>query len=251
MPNIDKAAPSWEKDLFTAAGCRSHLFLPIDWADKRLAVLSIHSRAERLWRAEQISLINTFCGFVAVVLENSGLYREAEDRAKALEEVNRELQNAVNVKTRFLGKVSHELRSPLCVIMGYANLIAEETFGALPLEMGQVVERILKQVLIHVLDNAVKFTDAGKIVLRGRAEKGSLDITVEDTGIGIDPEHQKFIFNGFRQVDDDDARRYDGMGIGLYLARRFLDLLGGEIRVESEPGSGSRFKIRLPCNAAA
>ena len=324
VPNIDKAVASWEKDLFTAAGFRSHLFLPIDWAGKRMAVLSIHSRADRLWSAEQISLINMFCGFVAVVLENSGLYREAEDRAKALEEVNRQLQNAVNVKTRFLGKVSHELRSPLCVIMGYANLIAEQAFGALPLEAGQAVERILKQanalltvltymlevsqleagkivlrhgpldarglldeaaaaaparignkpivfetdyaavegwvftdpdrlkqVLTHLLDNAVKFTDEGKIVLRARAENGFLDIVVEDTGIGIDPKHQKFIFDGFRQVDDDDARRYDGMGIGLYLARRLLDLLGGEIQVESEPGSGSRFKIRLPCNATA
>jgi signal transduction histidine kinase len=109
----------------------------------------------------------------------------------------------------------------------------------------------LKQVLIHVLDNAVKFTDEGKIVLGGRAENGFLNICVEDTGIGIDVEHQKFIFDGFHQVDNDDARRYEGVGIGLYLARRFLELLGGEIRVESAPGSGSRFKIRLPCNATA
>jgi signal transduction histidine kinase len=128
VTDIDRAQASWEKSLFSTVGYRSHLILPIDWAGKRIAVLSIHSVRQRKWTTEQISLAETFCGFVAVVLENSGLYREAEERAKALEGLNQELQAALNVKMRFLGKVSHELRSPLCVIMGYANLLADQTF---------------------------------------------------------------------------------------------------------------------------
>lgn len=323
IPNIDRAAASWEKDLFSAAGYRSHLFVPIDWAGKRLAVLSIHSRAERLWSAEQISLINAFCGFIAVVLENASLYREAEERAKALEDLNQELQSALSVKTRFLGKVSHELRSPLCVIMGYANLIAEEIFGPVPQEVGNSVARIVTQanglltlltymlelsqldagkltvrhgsvgikslldevaaaaprligakpidfetdysacqgqmftdperlaeVLILVLANAAKLTDQGKIILRARLENKLLKIAVIDTGIGIEAEQQKIIFEGFRQADENDARCYEGMGLGLYLARRLLALLGGEISVESEFGVGSTFTIQLPCNEA-
>jgi putative nucleotidyltransferase with HDIG domain len=323
VPNLDRAAVSWEKDLFGAAGFRSHLFLPIDWAGKRIAVLSVHSRPERQWGAEQISLVNAFCGFIAVVLENAGLYRDAEERAKALEELNQELQTALNVKTRFIGKVSHELRSPLCVVIGYANLIAEQTFGPMPKEAIQSVDRILVQsnallqlltymlevsqldagkltvrhapveigalldevaaeaprligdkpiqfetdyrgcrgqlltdperlaeVLRHVLANAAKFTEQGKIVLSARVKNKLLDITVADTGIGIDAEQQKIIFEGFRQVDENDTRRFDGMGIGLYLARRILALLGGEISVESELGAGSQFHIRLPCSAA-
>jgi putative nucleotidyltransferase with HDIG domain len=318
--NIDKAVSSWEKDLFSAAGYRSHLFLPIDWAGKRLAVLSIHARAERAWSSEQISLVNTFCGFVAVALENAALYRDAEERAKALEALNRELNDAVSVKTRFIGKVSHELRSPLCVIMGYGNLIADQTFGPLPVQAATGVERILAQadalltiltymlevsqldagkltvrhgpaeirallneaaatvprliagkeivfetdlsachgkiltdpdrlveVLTHVLNNAAKFTESGKIILAAAAKNKHLEITVSDTGIGIDPEQQKIIFDGFRQVDEHDTRRYEGMGIGLYLARRLLALLGGEISVDSALGAGARFTIRLPC----
>ncbi len=321
--DIEKAASSWEKDLFSAAGYRSHLFLPIDWGGKRLAVLSVHSRAQRAWRPEQISLVQTFCGFIAVVLENVGLYREAEERAKALEALNQELQLALSVKTRFIGKVSHELRSPLCVIMGYGSLIAEQTFGTLPTEATTAVKRILAQsdalltiltymlevsqldagkltvrhgpveirglleeaaatvprliadkaiqfetdysacqgriltdpdrlveVLTHVLANAAKFTESGKIILAGVVKNKFLEITVEDTGIGMNAEQQKIIFEGFRQVDEHDTRRYTGMGIGLYLARRLLALLGGEISVESELGAGSRFTIRLPCGGA-
>ncbi|MEO6165297.1 MAG: HDOD domain-containing protein, partial [Candidatus Binatia bacterium] len=145
VTDIDKAQASWEKSLFSAVGYRSHLILPIDWAGKRIAVLSIHSVRQRKWSTEQISLAQTFCGFVAVVLENSGLYREAEERAKALEGLNQELQAALNVKMRFLGKVSHELRSPLCVITGYANLLADQTFGPLSADGAKSVQRILGQ----------------------------------------------------------------------------------------------------------
>jgi signal transduction histidine kinase len=73
-----------------------------------------------------------------------------------------------------------------------------------------------------------------------------VEITVEDTGIGIDPELQKIIFDGFRQAEENDNRRYDGLGLGLYLSRRIVELLGGRIAVESQVGAGSRFRISLP-----
>jgi signal transduction histidine kinase len=97
------------------------------------------------------------------------------------------------------------------------------------------------------LENAAKFTHEGKIVLRGALVNGGVEVFVEDTGIGIEPAHQKVIFDGFRQVEEEDNRRYEGMGLGLYLSRRILELLGGKITVESEPGSGSRFRVWLPC----
>lgn len=321
--NIENARPSWEKALFSVIGFRSHLILPIDWAGKRIAVLAIHSRRERKWSSEQISLVQAFCGFVAVVMENAGLYREAEERAKALENLNQELSSALEVKTRFIGKVSHELRSPLCVILGYANLLGEQTFGPLTPEAAKSVERILGQanalltiltymlevsqldagkltvkhgaveiqslldevaaqvpaligtkpiefvadyagctgqlvtdpdrlvqILIHLLANAAKFTDAGKIILSARRENKLLEIAVADTGIGIDAEHQTMIFEGFRQVEENDTRRYEGMGIGLYLVSRLLALLGGEVTVESQLGAGAKFIVRLPFNNA-
>jgi signal transduction histidine kinase len=77
--------------------------------------------------------------------------------------------------------------------------------------------------------------------------EGGFEIVVEDTGIGIDPEQQKIIFDGFRQVEQEDNRRFEGIGLGLYLARRLTDLLGGTISVESRIGEGTRFCVRLPC----
>jgi signal transduction histidine kinase len=104
-----------------------------------------------------------------------------------------------------------------------------------------------KQILGRLLENAAKFTHEGKIILRGAAVDGGIEVFVEDTGIGIEPEHQKVIFDGFRQVEEEDNRRYEGMGLGLYLSRRIVELLGGKITVESTPGIGSRFRVWLPC----
>ncbi len=75
-------------------------------------------------------------------------------------------------------------------------------------------ERLI-EVLMHVFGNAAKFTDRGKIVLSASVEHKVLQITVADTGIGIDVAQQKIIFDGCRQTDENDTRRYDGMGIGL------------------------------------
>jgi signal transduction histidine kinase len=82
--------------------------------------------------------------------------------------------------------------------------------------------------------------------LHARVDQNGAEIVVEDTGIGIDPGNQNLIFDGFRQVDEEDTRRYEGMGMGLYLSRKFVELLGGEITVKSEAGSGARFRIWLP-----
>ncbi|MEO6165298.1 MAG: ATP-binding protein [Candidatus Binatia bacterium] len=106
----------------------------------------------------------------------------------------------------------------------------------------------LVQVLMHLLNNAAKFTDKGKIVLSAWADKRHLEVAIADTGIGIDAEQQKIIFEGFHQVEENDARRYDGMGIGLYLVRRLLALLGGEVTIDSKLGDGARFTVRLPFN---
>jgi len=122
----------------------------------------------------------------------------------------------------------------------------ETDYAAIDCKVVTDPERLV-QVLTLVLDNAVKFTDAGKIVLQARVENNFLEIAVQDSGIGVDGEQQKIIFEGFRQVDEEDTRRHEGIGIGLYLARRLLALLGGEISLTSEVGTGSRFAIKLPC----
>jgi len=108
----------------------------------------------------------------------------------------------------------------------------------------------LKQVLINLLKNSLKFTDKGYIkfgysVIK-RYEADYLKFYVIDTGIGIEKKYHEIIFNNFRQIDDTNTRKYGGTGIGLSIARKIIEKLGGEIWVESEPGEGSVFYFTLP-----
>ncbi len=110
-------------------------------------------------------------------------------------------------------------------------------------------ERKIKQVLVNLLSNAVKFTpEGGKIQLRARLDNGAVKISVSDTGIGIAPEHHEAIFEEFRQVGSDYARKREGTGLGLTLTKKFVEMHGGRIWVESEPGKGSTFTFTLPIN---
>ena len=109
----------------------------------------------------------------------------------------------------------------------------------------------VQHVLGNLVGNAIEFTSPGGRISvsathrEGRA--GWIEIAVEDTGIGIHPEHHEMIFREFAQVDSSRARRHHGTGLGLAIARSFVQLHGGEIWVESEPGKGSRFCFTLPC----
>jgi signal transduction histidine kinase/CheY-like chemotaxis protein/ligand-binding sensor domain-containing protein len=112
----------------------------------------------------------------------------------------------------------------------------------------------LRQVLVNLLGNAVKFTDSGRVKLSVRREENPeagpdlFTFRVEDEGIGIDPGKLSKIFEAFHQADGGTTRRYGGTGLGLAIAQRLVSLMGGEIRVESIPGLGSTFQfgLRLP-----
>jgi signal transduction histidine kinase len=108
-------------------------------------------------------------------------------------------------------------------------------------------ERKIKQVLLNLLSNAVKFTpEGGRIGIKARQADGSVEISVSDTGIGISREDQPKIFEEFRQVGSDYAHKSEGTGLGLTLAKKFVELHGGRIWVESEVGKGSTFTFTLP-----
>jgi signal transduction histidine kinase len=110
-------------------------------------------------------------------------------------------------------------------------------------------ERKIKQILLNLLSNAVKFTaEGGRIGINARQADGSVEISVSDTGIGIAPEDQARIFEEFRQVGGDYAHKKEGTGLGLTLAKKFVELHGGKIWVESEVGKGSKFTFTLPTN---
>jgi signal transduction histidine kinase len=104
----------------------------------------------------------------------------------------------------------------------------------------------LKVVLKNLVANALKFTEHGDVAIRAVRRAGGVEIAVSDTGIGIPPDTQAIIFEPFRQAERSMTRRYGGVGLGLYIARRLVDLLGGTISVESDVGRGSTFRVRLP-----
>ena len=111
-------------------------------------------------------------------------------------------------------------------------------------------ERKLKQVMLNLLSNAVKFTpDSGSVRVAGRLNGASIEVSVADSGIGIAPEDQALVFEEFRQVGNDRARQAEGTGLGLALAKKFVELHGGTIRLESVFGRGSTFTLVLPMRA--
>jgi signal transduction histidine kinase len=112
-------------------------------------------------------------------------------------------------------------------------------------------ERKVRQILLDLLSNAVKFTpDGGWIGVTASRQDGEVRISVKDTGIGIGPADQPTVFEEFRQVGKADARSREGTGLGLTPAKRFVELHGGRIWVESEVGKGSTFTFALPASGA-
>ncbi|WP_213956529.1 ATP-binding protein [Variovorax sp. dw_954] len=108
-------------------------------------------------------------------------------------------------------------------------------------------QRKLKQVLVNLLSNAVKFTPAGgSVTLRARRLDHAVEIAVVDTGVGIAADQQALVFEEFRQATGEYLRKAEGTGLGLALAKRFVELHGGTMRLESAPGQGSTFAFDLP-----
>jgi len=127
----------------------------------------------------------------------------------------------------------HGIRLELAVGAGVGELVGDE--------------RKIKQILLNLLSNAVKFTpEGGHVGVRAERANGGVEVSVSDSGIGIAPEDQEAIFDEFRQVGTDYARKREGTGLGLTLARKFVELHGGRLWVKSHVGQGSTFTFALP-----
>jgi len=129
--------------------------------------------------------------------------------------------------------------------------------------------RKLRQILDNLIGNAIKFTEHGKVTVTASARQPTLDnscaeeherrpspthwieFAVTDSGVGIPPDRVTKIFDKFYQVDSSETRRYGGVGMGLYIAKKYVELLGGTIAVASTEGKGSTFTVTVPCEGAS
>src|SRR5262249_27752790 len=129
-----------------------------------------------------------------------------------------------------------------------ANQLAVDCHGAIgTLDADQMR---LRQAMLNLMSNANKFTERGTITVDARQgqenDRDWVTIAVADTGIGMTPEQIGKLFQEFSQASLTTASKYGGTGLGLAISRRFCQMMGGDITVESEPGRGSTFTIRLP-----
>jgi signal transduction histidine kinase len=129
---------------------------------------------------------------------------------------------------------------------GAAVRIVQEVASNLP-ELNSDREK-LRQVILNLLDNAAKFTERGEIKIAASQQNGSLKLVVTDTGIGIDSDELRVIFEEFHRGRLSAGNNYRGTGLGLAIAKQLVNLLGGAINVASEPGKGSAFTVLIPFN---
>jgi signal transduction histidine kinase len=149
-----------------------------------------------------------------------------------------------------MGEVIHAALSSL-------RSLAEEkklAFKALvvpDLPTGKGDERRITQVLLNLIGNAIKFTEAGQVTVEAGLSDGAFLVSVSDTGPGISLADQQKIFDEFQQADSSSTRRKGGTGLGLSIARRIIELHGGRIWVESTVGRGSTFRFTVPVRVEA
>jgi signal transduction histidine kinase/AraC-like DNA-binding protein/ABC-type sugar transport system substrate-binding protein len=294
---------------------RARVVLPVGLGDQVIGLLDLHSRRPSQYLRQELVGLQPLADQLGIALRNSELYAAA---VKARERAER----ADQLKTRLLANVSHELRAPLNVILGY-SLTALQTPNPyhvkLPQELlrdlryiyqgGEHLMRIindlldvsraeigeldlftetlqtrpflveafnaftrgtpanpkiqwrmeippalpviqadpvrLRQILLNLLSNAARFTTTGHITLGAAVEPPHIHLWVEDTGPGIPVEQQELIFEPFVSIEQ-NARRREGVGLGLSITRHLVALHRGSLSLESQPGRGSIFHFYLP-----
>lgn len=245
------------------------------------------------------------------------LQKLVEVRTQQLKQAQLKAEQANKSKSRFLAMMSHELRTPLNAVLGYIDVLTQDTKLASQLDilgrMESSAEHLLvlindilelsriesggfqvkhrwvnlhseftyifehfhhlatakglnfstsiefeqdmlfhldparvMQIVFNLLGNAVKFTESGAVSLNAKLVNSNLVISVQDTGIGIDKSRLHTVFSQFKQADDSITRKYGGSGLGLTISKHLVELMNGEIALESALGEGSVFSINLP-----
>ena len=136
----------------------------------------------------------------------------------------------------------------LAIVEKHLGKLKTEVAKSLPIGLGD--EQRLTQVLLNLVGNAIKFTDAGEVCVTAKAVNGRFAVSVADTGPGIPEQEQTRIFDQFHQVDGSLTKAKGGTGLGLAIAKQIVEMHGARIWVESTPGEGASFQMELPIRAA-
>jgi signal transduction histidine kinase len=187
----------------------------------------------KMLKSSSSRLINTITNFLDISLLTSGnqkVFRKEINASKLIQEVVKKYEDDCISKNNKLS-----VQAPTDDIE--IKLVTD----------GEMVGKILNQLV----DNAIKFTQQGNIQLGYQIIKDQIHFFVRDTGIGISAESQKLIFDNFVQEDNTVTRGYEGSGLGLSIAKKFVEFLDGQIWLESEKGKGSVFYFSLPCEKIA
>ncbi len=301
-------------EFFEDEGLMSLLAVPLTAGQEVLGCSVWLTRGQHSFNEDETEFLSTLASQAAIAIHHSELYDQSRRQTD-------ELRNAHKIKDEFLKVVSTQLKTPLNVITGYADMFLQGALGDVTPIQEKAIETIarqskelhrlintvlqvsnveaenlridrqeinlweffaelrsfydrpilkdvkllwsypsdlpsvqsdrgkLRRILENLIDNALKFTERGsvRIIVRYLHGKKMLEVKIVDTGIGIPQEQIPRIFERFQQVPGTSATLQNGgVGLGLYLVRKYLDVLGGKIQVESRLGEGSIFNLQIP-----
>ncbi|MBI3457339.1 MAG: GAF domain-containing protein [Candidatus Rokubacteria bacterium] len=242
----------------------ARLFREIEEKSRQLEVASRHKSQFLANMSHELRTpLNAILGYGELILDN--IYGEVPARIReVMERVDRSGRHLLGLINDVLDLSKIEAGQLTLALAEYSlkdvvqtvftameSLAAEKQLAlrvtlAPDLPRGKGDERRLTQVLLNLVGNAIKFTEAGEVRMEGRPADGAFLVSVSDTGPGISEADQARIFEEFQQVDSSTTRKKGGTGLGLSIARRIVELHGGRIWVASSPGKGSTFSFTLP-----
>jgi GAF domain-containing protein len=247
----------------------ARLFREIEEKGRELAEASKHKSQFLANMSHELRTpLNAILGYAELILDS--IYGEVPEKARAvldrLQANGRHLlglindvldlskieagQLALSLDDYSLSDVVHGVVSAVEPLAAEKRL-AFKAEVAPDLPTGHGDERRLSQVLLNLVGNAIKFTDKGEVAVRASVTNGAFTVAVCDTGPGISAADQAKIFEEFQQADSSITRKKGGTGLGLSIAKRIIEMHGGRLWVESEPGKGSTFYFRLPVRVEA
>lgn len=317
--------PRVNKEACRKIQARSMILVPLQRDGEAVGVLKVIAKQPSAFSDSDVTNLQLMAGVMSAALVNASVIEALRQSELELEEKNKLLIQATEIKSQFLANMSHEIRTPLTSILGFADRLLDsdleasakndaaltitrngqhllslindildiskleagkmkvEAIPCSPIEIAQDVFNALnhkaveknvnlqlnlvyplpktftsdptrlRQILLNLVSNAVKFTDAGHVALKLEycRLKERLCFDIQDTGIGMSAEQVEQLFRPFAQADASTTRRFGGTGLGLAISHELTSLLGGKITVNSSPSIGTQFSVELPAKVSA